>query len=165
MVDVAGAARRVEELMKLPQALCRKSGDCCRVATFKGSLNLEDIHRLARSEDSGADAARDFLTLFEPYESQEAAAAVASEFVRRVRERAERPDEVRFFRCRFLGANNTCQVWEDRPVGCRMYPFPHEKTLYHPGCGFEQQGMANWQEIAKILASLEAYAASLEEAP
>jgi hypothetical protein len=46
-------------------------------------------------------------------------------------------------------------VHEDRPSGCRAYPIAHENTLFHPGCGYEQQAAVNWQKIKHILDTLD----------
>lgn len=153
-----GLANEVQRLLKMPQSLCKQRGICCKVATFKGSLSYSDIEALAQEASQAGEMARDFLTLFVPYASQEVVSAIAPEFVTRVREAAGKkgqdPDSVSFFECRFVLADGRCGVHEDRPVGCRTYPFPHEKTIYHPGCGFEETGRANWEKISKILNAL-----------
>lgn len=145
--------------MKLPQHLCKQRGQCCRVATFKGSLSYEDILALAANpEAEGHESARDFASIFVPYESQAQVNEIAAEFVDRVRTTAQSkgqdPDQVSFFKCKYVLADGRCGVHEDRPVGCRMYPFPHRNTIYHPGCGFEQQGQENWARIEAILNQL-----------
>jgi Fe-S-cluster containining protein len=154
-----GLAREVERLMKLPQHLCKQRGICCKIATFKGSLNFEDIKALAADPTApGHESARDFASIFLPYESQAEVRAMADEFVERVRAMAERkgqdPDQVSFFKCKYVLEDGRCGVHEDRPLGCRVYPFPHKSTIYHPGCGFEQQGMQNWSRIETIMRSL-----------
>lgn len=154
--NFSGLTAKIESLMKMPQSLCKVRGNCCRVATFKGSLSYEGIQALAASGDKDAQNAKDFVTLFEPYPSQEAVRAIAPVFVDRVRAVADgNPDEITFFKCRFLGDNGACLVHEDRPTGCRAYPFPHERTVYHPGCGFEHQGKENWAKVQTIIKYLE----------
>ncbi len=154
-----GLARQVEQLMKLPQHLCKQRGQCCRVATFKGSLSYEDILALAANpEAEGHESARDFASVFLPYESQAQVSEIAGEFVDKVRtiaqSKGQDPDQITFFKCKYVLADGRCGVHEDRPVGCRMYPFPHKNTIYHPGCGFEQQGQENWAKIDAILSQL-----------
>ena len=153
--NYAGLGQKLQQLMKLPQSLCKTRGDCCRIATFKGSLSYEDLKNLAESADEeNAANAREFLTLFEPYASQDEVRAIAPVFVERVlagtSDEAEK-QRTAFFRCRFVGQDGRCQIHEDRPTGCRVYPFPHEKTIYHPGCGFEQRGMENWRKVQDII--------------
>jgi len=151
--DFAGLGQMVQSLMRLPQGLCKTRGNCCRVVTYKGSLGVEDIAELAQSDSEQSENARDFLTLFEPYAHQEDAREIAPLFVEQVRQTVpeEKQAEISFFRCRFLGDTGLCRIWEDRPTGCRMYPFPHEKTIYHPGCGFAKAGQENWEKIQTIV--------------
>lgn len=145
--DFAGLGRKIQQLLQLPQSLCRTRGNCCRVATFKGSLTYQDIVELAASDDQDAANAQEFLTLFLPYETREEVMAIAPVFVERV---SRKNREAAFFRCRFLGEAGKCLIHEDRPTGCRVYPFPHENTIYHPGCGFERKGQENHQKIEDI---------------
>jgi Fe-S-cluster containining protein len=153
-------AEQVNQLMKLPQHLCKQRGICCKVATFKGSLSYPEIEALAKTPASpDQKSAQDFISLFLPYQNQEEVSAISGEFVQRVRAMAGRkgqnPDEISFFKCKYVLDSGQCSVHEDRPLGCRMYPFPHENTLYHPGCGFEEQGKANWKQIELIIERLE----------
>lgn len=154
-----GLASEVARLMKLPQHLCKQRGICCKVATFKGSLSFEAIQALAADPvAAGNEPARDFASIFLPYESQAEVRKVASEFVDRVRafaeEKGQDPDSVTFFKCKYVLDDGRCGVHEDRPLGCRVYPFPHKNTIYHPGCGFESQGTQNWARIEEIMRSL-----------
>lgn len=154
-----GLAQEVADLMKMPQQLCRQRGICCRVATFRGSLGMAEIRALAADPDAeGHEQARDFASIFVPYESQADVRKLANEFVDRVRQGAEEkgrdPDATTFFHCKYVLEDGRCGVHEDRPVGCRVYPFPHKHTIYHPGCGFEERGKANWARIEEILAVL-----------
>jgi len=150
--------KRVQELLKLPQNLCRMCGKCCRIATFKGALSYEEIKKLAEStteQASQVEGAKDFLSIFVPYKSREDARKVASEFVDMVLEKFGEDSQVSFFCCKFITDENHCQIHEDRPHLCRMYPIPHERTLYNEGCGFAEQGKKNWQEIQDIINKLE----------
>lgn len=154
-----GLAAEVESLMKLPQHLCKQRGICCRVATFKGSLSFTEIQALADDPSApGHSSAKDFVSVFEPYESQTDVQQLAPEFVERVRnfaaDKGQDPDAITFFKCKYVLEDGRCGVHEDRPVGCRVYPFPHKNTIFHPGCGFEQQGVQNWLRIKEVLEQL-----------
>lgn len=155
---MSDAVKRVQELLKLPQHLCNMCGKCCQIATFKGGLSYEEVLELANSataEPSQIDGARDFLSIFTPYNSLEEAKKVAPEFVRDVLERFGETANPGFFYCKYL-MNNMCQIHEDRPLLCRMYPIPHARTFYNPECGFKEQGLKNWEEIENIIKELEA---------
>lgn len=147
--DFRALGQKIQKLMRMPQSMCKVRGNCCRIATFTGSLSYKDLQALLESPvEKDAERAKDFLTLFIPYETQDEVRAMAPEFVDRIRDNAEtNPDEIAFFKCRFLGERGECLIHEDRPTGCRVYPFPHEKTIYHPGCGFETLGKANLKKV------------------
>jgi len=155
---MSDAVKRVQELLKLPQSLCKMCGKCCRIATFKGGLSYDEILKLANSntdEPSQIEGAKDFLSIFVPYNSLEDAKKVAPEFVDGVLKRFGEKSNTAFFYCKYL-EDNKCLIHEDRPLLCRMYPIPHERTLYNPECGFKEQGIKNWQEIENIIKELEA---------
>ena len=149
--------KKVQELLKLPQNLCTMCGKCCKIASFKGGLSYEEIKKLAEdpaAEPSQSEGARDFLSIFVPYESLDEARKISSDFVDVFCNKFLGKSNFSLFYCKYL-KDNKCSIHEDRPFLCRMYPIPHEKTLYYPGCGFKEQGQKNWEEIEKILKSLE----------
>jgi Fe-S-cluster containining protein len=152
--DFAGLGEVVQGLFKLPQQLCKVRGNCCRVATFKGLLSYDSLMTLATSTEADAINARDFLTLFVPYQTLDDVKAIAPQFVDDVLTAADLKDnpvnDVGFFHCRFLGEKGECRIHEDRPTGCRYYPFPHENTIFHVGCGFKDTAIYNWQKIKEI---------------
>lgn len=155
---MSDTVKRVQELLKLSQHLCNMCGKCCRIATFKNGLAYEEIVKLANNKDDDpiqVEGAKDFLSIFTPYESVEEARKICSEFVDRVYSRFGENSTASFFYCKYIDENNKCLIHEDRPLLCRMYPIPHERTFYLPDCGFEEQGKKNWQEIKDIIADLE----------
>jgi len=152
-------AEEVALLLKLPQHLCKQRGMCCRVATFRGSLSHEQIGAMAADPSHPLYMhARDFHSIFLPYPDEAAVRAIADGFVERVRKQTADnggdPDNISYFHCKYVQEDGRCGVHEDRPTGCRAYPFPHESTVYHPGCGFEQRGVENWNRISEILVTL-----------
>ncbi|MEW5819046.1 MAG: YkgJ family cysteine cluster protein [Cyanobacteriota bacterium] len=158
-------AKKVEELLKMPQELCKMCGLCCKLASFKGGMSYDEIKNIAcdYSDPSQADGAKDFLTIFEPI-SREDATELSESFVKEITKRfEERQEKVTFFKCRFIKDGNLCQIHEDRPLLCRMYPIPHERTVYHAECGFKDQGIKNWQEIQNIVQELIQRQLALEE--
>lgn len=151
------AVKKVQELLKLPQHLCDMCGKCCKIATFKGGLSYDEIIKLINDPDEDPtqiEGAKDFLTIFVPYKSREDAMKAGPGLIERVLERFGKDSEVSFFYCKYVGENNSCLIHEDRPMLCRMYPVPHSRTFYNPGCGFEEQGKKNWQEIEEIIEQL-----------
>jgi Fe-S-cluster containining protein len=151
--------KRVQELLKMPQELCNTCGKCCKIATFKGGLSYEQVKELSVSTTEDpiqVDGAKDFLTIFVPYDSTDDARKISNEFIENTLGTLNKKEgEMTFFYCKFLTENNLCAIHEDRPLLCRMYPIPHERTLYLPECGFAETGRRNWKEIEKILIELE----------
>lgn len=148
-------AEQVQELMTLPQSLCKQRGICCRVATFLGLATPNELEALTWEDSSLGEHARAFASIFKAYPNQEAVAAIAPEFVERVVEKAiaqgKNPEAIGFYYCRFVQEDGRCGVHEDRPTGCRGYPVVHERTLFHPGCGFETAAKVQWQQLDTLL--------------
>lgn len=161
------AVNKVRELMRLPQHLCNMCGKCCKIAIFKGGLTYKEVVALANSTDADPtqiEGAKDFLSIFVPYETPEDAKKANSPFVQRTLEQLKKTEEeITFFYCQYINEKNMCMIHEDRPLLCRMYPIPHERTLYNLDCGFEEQGLKNWNEIKQIINALEEKKESLEK--
>ena len=148
---------QVQRLFTLPQHLCKQQGLCCRVAVFKGLASHKQLLALAQEPaDPELQAmARDFASIFIPHPSPAEAHALAPHFVEEVQTRAaaqgQAPDAVTFYHCRYVQEDNRCGVHEDRPSGCRAYPIPHSRSLFHKGCGYEAQAKSQLVELKNLL--------------
>lgn len=125
-----------ENYLKMrPQSLCHMCGRCCRVVTT--SKSYRELKLLQAEGDEGA---VDFLKIFEPYPSVEAARAVDKEVVdnilARMKEGGQDTDNVTFYCCKYLLDNNMCSIYEERPLLCRHCPST-PWVIVPPGCGFE----------------------------
>lgn len=150
-----GLAAEVDQLMNLPQGLCKQRGICCEVAVFKGLHGPQKLAEMTHLEDIEGEMARDFASVFIPYKTLEEVKAKSAGFVddvlQRARAKGMRDEEVGFFHCRYIQTDGRCGVHEDRPIGCRKYPLPHPNTIFHPGCGYEGQAKENWKRIYEIM--------------
>jgi len=147
------AVKKIQELLKLPQSLCNMCGRCCQLATFKGGFSYEEILELIENPESDptqVEGAKDFLSIFVPCYSHQAVKEMEPDFYKRVMKQVGKPD-LAFFRCKYIGEHGGCLIHEDRPTLCRMYPVPHERTLFFPDCGFEKQSKENWKQIQEIV--------------
>ena len=148
-------AQTVDGLMKLPQHLCKQRGLCCQVAVFKGLSSHQELLEQANVEGEAGEMARDFASIFVPYEALDTVKQLAPDFVETVQTIAEKrgddPENVTFYACKNLLASGRCGVHEDRPTGCRSYPIPHSRSVFHKGCGYEAQAKENWDIIMGIL--------------
>ncbi len=123
-------------LSKRPQHLCKMCGKCCRVVTAPHPYS-----KLKEMADSGDEGAKDFLSIFVPYDSIEKAREVDSEIVdniiRRLSEDGKyNEDDMTFYYCRYLQGNNLCGNYENRPILCRYFP-SSPWAIVPPDCGFE----------------------------
>lgn len=136
--DERGTQRRDADLIKaqpLPD-LCHKCGRCCRSATTYAS-HTELLERQA----AGDEEASEFLRVFEPYESVEAARQAVPDQVGRVLQEFEDRDDldaeqVTFYHCRHVSPEGLCTIYETRPRCCREAP-ANGWSIMPPGCGFE----------------------------
>lgn len=123
-------------LAKRPQALCKMCGKCCRVVTT--SISYENLKKMAEAEDKGA---IDFLSIFVPYKSIDAAkqvdSAVVDNIINTLSAEGKYSDgEISFYYCKYLLDNNMCSNYGNRPALCRHFPST-PWALVPPGCGFE----------------------------
>ncbi len=88
--------------------------------------------------EAGDEGARDFLGVFEPYESVEAARAQDGELVDNILKELGTSEGVTFYGCKFIKEDNLCGNYENRPLLCRHCPST-PWAVVPPGCGFE-----NW---------------------
>lgn len=129
-------------LAKRPQHLCHMCGKCCRVVTTSVPYN-----ELQKKSLEGEKGAQDFLSLFVPYPSIEAARQVDAEVVDNIINRLRidgRVDEkeITFYGCKYLQNNNLCSRYETRLDLCKHCPST-PWSIVPPNCGFE--GWLFWQ--------------------
>ena len=127
-----------------PQELCKMCGKCCRVATT--SKSYEELKRLASEND---ECAKDFLEIFETYESIEKAKEVDIATV----ENIGYDENTTFYHCRFLGDDNLCTRYETRKMLCKICP-SNPFVVVPPGCGFEEWLKSEREKIVEEVRSL-----------
>lgn len=137
-----GDSTPFETIFNLPKPTCCSQGDCC-----KGASPSVPFYKLWEKAAQGDEFARGFLSLFVPYASHEEASKVVPGLVERSLKAAlknpdfKNEDDVVFYHCRYLQADNLCGVHEDRPQFCRDYP-DSPFVVMAPGCAFEDWGQA-----------------------
>lgn len=123
-------------LAKRPQSLCKMCGKCCRVVTTSTPYNV-----LKKMADEGDKGAVDFLSIFMPYESVNAAREVDAGVVDNIinmlsKDGKYNEKEISFYYCKYLLDNNMCSNYENRPTLCRHFPAT-PWAIVPPECGFE----------------------------
>jgi Fe-S-cluster containining protein len=142
--------------------LCHKCGRCCRSAT-----TYAPHQKLLAMAEEGHKEAQDFLNIFEPYESVEAARAVVPEQVNEVMRIAAarddmNADEVTFYHCRFVTDEGLCGIYDKRPRCCREAPV-HGWSAMPPGCGFEGWQFAEREKQKRMIRDLKGSAYLIEQ--
>lgn len=149
-----------EKELGIPLPQCCSHGDCC-----KGASPSKPFHQLLKRAAAGDEFARGFFSIMEPYASHEAARQVVPGLVdrtlaaaRKSQEFENNEEDVVFYHCRYLQADNKCGVYEDRPQFCRDYP-DTPFVVFAPGCAFESWGTAcreKYNEMKEEVAKLKA---------
>jgi Fe-S-cluster containining protein len=117
---------------------CHMCGMCCSLASSDTSYE-----ELVKRAEHGDEFARQFTSIFLPYESREAARKRAPDVVDAVlaeaTEEAEGEERIFFYHCPYLGEDNRCSVYgtDKRPSICASYPetplaFVYEKCAWRP---------------------------------
>lgn len=118
-----------------PQRFCLMCGKCCKLST--ASIAYKELLALA---DTGDEGAKDFLNIFEPYSSIDAAKKAHPEIVdniiKNLKNSTETITEVTFYRCKYILDNNMCGIYENRPELCERFP-SSPWAVVPPGCGYE----------------------------
>lgn len=110
-------------------------GKCCRVATTSASHK-----EMIDFAENGEESAKDFLGIFEPYPSIEAAREVHPEVVDNIltalKDSTESTEEITFYRCKYISDGNLCPKYKNRPEVCKRFPSTTWAVI-PPGCGYE----------------------------
>ena len=156
-MEQSNYAKKVEELLKLPQSLCKQCGQCCNTAIYKYGLKYEKIIELISNPDtpdSQVKGAKDFLSVFEPITFEKAQELNYKFTVDIMKKLNKTKDEITFFHCKHLTEDNKCAIHDKRPDLCKHYPVCYKDMFYFEGCGYAETARKNWAEIEKILAEI-----------
>lgn len=115
---------------------CNKCGTCCKLAVSEYSYN-----QLKQKAFRGDPFSKDFVSVFVPYESDEAARAAYPEYFENLGNITD--SKIYFYYCPKL-KDNMCSDYENRPDMCKNYPQNPLKIL-PSDCSF----VAWRQEVAK----------------
>ncbi len=123
-------------LSQRPDDLCRKCGLCCRVATT--STPYKKLLEMCEQGDKGA---IDFLSVFVPYESIEAAREVSAPTVDNIINGLKEDgnyveEDMTFYKCKYLDDDNLCTRYDTRLALCKHFP-SSAWAIVPPGCGYE----------------------------
>lgn len=123
-------------LSERPDNLCLKCGLCCRVST-----TTIPYKKLVEMQQAGDQGAIDFLSIFEPYPSIEAAREVSAKVVDNIikylsSDNNYNESEMTLYKCKYISDDNLCTKYEDRLLLCKHFP-SSPWAIVPPGCGYE----------------------------
>lgn len=134
---MSGAHNLYEKTFGIAKPKCCSTGDCC-----KGVSPSTPYHQLLKRAASGDEFARNFFSIMVPYKNHDEARAVVAgvvdktiEACRKLQDFQNNEDDVVFYRCRYLQADNKCGIHEDRPQFCRDYP-DTPFVVMSPNCAY-----------------------------
>lgn len=140
-----------ESLFNLPKPVCCSTGDCC-----KGVSPSKPFHTLWQKAAEGDEFARNFFAIMQPYAHHEDARKEVPGVVERTLASAKKLDsfpnddqDVVFYRCRYLQADNRCGIHEDRPQFCRDYP-DTPFIVMAPNCAYVPWAAACKKKYAEL---------------
>lgn len=148
-------------LSQRPDDLCLMCGLCCRVATT--STPYRKLKEMCEAGDKGA---MDFLSIFEPYESIEAARKVSPQTVDNIinglkADNNYREEDMTFYCCKYLLDDNSCSRYEDRMLLCKHFPAT-AWAIVPPGCGYEGWLFMKREEVKQKIRKLKEELLELE---
>ncbi|MGN1124890.1 MAG: YkgJ family cysteine cluster protein [Candidatus Gastranaerophilaceae bacterium] len=106
---------------------CGMCGACCRLAISEFSPT-----QLLDKATRGDNFAREFISTFSPYESEEQAEKQFKLYVDLIKESGEK---VYYYHCKKVTEDNKCPDYENRPKICRDYP-DNPIQMLHPTCSY-----------------------------
>ena len=123
---------------------CNKCGGCCCCASPSVSYK-----KLLEKASLGEEFARDFLSIFVPYNKIEEAKKIFPDIVQKTLVSIQKgnnsiePEELVFYKCRYYSEEKKCLIYEDRPLLCRDFPgSPY--VILSERCAFYE-----WAQVCK----------------
>ena len=120
---------------------CKKCGACCKLAISEYSP-IQLKQRAMR----GDKFAREFSSIYIPYESEEMAEAICPDYYNKLKDCMDENERLYFYYCSKLGADDLCSDYENRPDICKDFPLTALKILPDT-CGY-----LPWRESVNKLA-------------
>lgn len=118
---------------------CSGCAVCCNLACSE--FSPEELRQKA---DKGDNFAKQFLSIFVPYESVEEAEKIYPEYIKMLKDNKE--DDVYFYHCPKLTEDKRCSDYENRPQICRNFP-DNPLSILPKSCGYRA-----WKEEVEPVA-------------
>lgn len=110
---------------------CNGCACCCKLACSE--FSPQELKQKAQNKDNFA---RQFTSIFIPYEDKEEARRIYPEYFELLAEKFKN-EKVYFYHCPKLTADNRCSDYENRPDICRDFP-NNPLSLLPKSCGYSK---------------------------
>ena len=121
--------RKWQEVLKLRENYsCKGCATCCNLACSE--FSPEELRQRA---ENGDNFAKQFTSIFVPYESREEARKIYPEYIKLLDETIE--DKVYFYHCPKLTDCKRCSDYGNRPKICRNFP-DNPLDILPKSCGY-----------------------------
>lgn len=118
---------------------CVGCATCCNLACSE--FSPEELKQKAQNGDNFA---KQFLSVFIPYDSKEEARKIYPEYIELLEKNKEY--DVYFYHCPKLTTDNRCSDYENRPQICRDFP-DNPLSILPKSCGYK-----NWKDEVEPVA-------------
>lgn len=133
---------KIQELLRYREKFsCSRCALCCKFACSE--FSPEELKVRAENGDKFA---KQFLSVFVPYENLEEAFKIYPDYVELLKHKYGNVDEVNFYYCPKLSSENLCTDYENRPDICRDFP-NNALAILPNSCGFKP-----WKDEVEIIA-------------
>lgn len=122
---------------------CSMCASCCNLASSE--FSYEELKEKAQNGDKFA---KEFISIFVPYESIEEARRIYPDYVSLIEEQFEDDNGIVFYHCPKIGSDNLCTDYENRPQICRDFP-TNPLVVFPPACAYRK-----WKDDVEITALL-----------
>lgn len=122
---------KLQDIEKYRQTFsCKMTGTCCKLASSEFSYK-----ELKQKAQNGDNFAKQFTSVFIPYESIEDARKIFPEFIDFAKEKLDADEEIYFYHCPHVTEDNRCSIYEQRPQICKDFP-NNPLSILPPNCAF-----------------------------
>lgn len=118
---------------------CQRCASCCRLASSE--FTYEELKEKAKNGDKFA---KEFTSIFIPYDSDEIPRKIYPEYVALLKEKFD--EEIQFYHCPKVSEAGLCMDYENRPSICRSFP-DNPLAALPPKCGYRA-----WKDDVEIIA-------------
>ena len=134
--------RKWQEILKLRENYeCKGCATCCNLACSEFSPD-----ELKKRAANGDKFAKQFTSIFIPYNSREEARKIYPEYLNLLDETID--EDVYFYHCPKLNDCKKCSDYKNRPQICRDFP-DNPLCILPKSCGFDE-----WREYAQPIAMM-----------